>query len=77
MDIDLWLRLGALAEPAMLDRPLAVFREHAGSLSSANKIAARREEFRVRRRHLARAPFAFSIYCLRYLKRMRALRRQP
>jgi hypothetical protein len=53
-----------------------VFRDHAGSLSSANKIAARREEFSVRRRHLAGSPLAFSIYCLRYLKRMRALRRQ-
>jgi glycosyltransferase involved in cell wall biosynthesis len=74
MDIDLWLRLAAIAEPAMLDRTLAVFREHAGSLSSANKIAARKEEFSVRRRHLARAPLAFGIYCLRYLKRMRALR---
>lgn len=76
MDIDLWLRLAALGPPATLDRPLAVFREHAGSVSSANKIAARQEEFDVRRRHLARAPLAFSIYCLRYLKRMRALRRQ-
>jgi glycosyltransferase involved in cell wall biosynthesis len=76
MDIDLWFRLAALGAPATLDRPLAVFREHPGSLSSANKIAARREEFGVRRRHLASAPLAFSIYCLRYLKRMRALRRQ-
>jgi glycosyltransferase involved in cell wall biosynthesis len=77
MDIDLWLRLAAIGAPATLDRPLAVFREHAGSVSSANKIAARREEFSVRRRHCASAPLAFSIYCLRYLKRMRALRRQP
>jgi glycosyltransferase involved in cell wall biosynthesis len=76
MDIDLWLRLAAISAPATLDRPLAVFREHAGSLSSANKIAARQEEFSVRRRHLASSPLAFSIYCLRYLKRMRALRRQ-
>ena len=52
MDIDLWLRLAALAEPATLDRPLAVFRDHAGSVSSANKIKAREEEFRVRRRHM-------------------------
>jgi glycosyltransferase involved in cell wall biosynthesis len=77
MDIDLWLRLAAISAPAILERPLAVFREHAGSLSSANKIKARQEEFSVRRRHLARSPLAFSIYCLRYLKRMRALRREP
>ena len=74
MDIDLWLRLGRIARPATVDRPLAVFREHAGSVSSANKIKARQEEFRVRRRYMCRAPLAFGIYCLRYLKRMRRLR---
>jgi glycosyltransferase involved in cell wall biosynthesis len=74
MDIDLWLRLGKVARPATLDRPLTVFRDHAGSVSSANKIKARQEEFRVRRRYLGEAPLAFGIYCLRYLKRMRALR---
>lgn len=74
MDIDLWLRLAAVATPAMLARPLAVFRDHAGSVSSSNRIAARREEFMVRRRYVWRAPLAFAIYSLRYLKRMRALR---
>jgi glycosyltransferase involved in cell wall biosynthesis len=76
MDIDLWLRLAAVRAPATTERPLAVFREHAGSISSANKIKARQEEFRVRARHMGKSPLAFSIYCLRYLKRMRALRRQ-
>ena len=75
MDIDLWLRLAALSRPATLDRPLAVFRDHAGSVSSANRIKARQEEWRVRRRYAGKAPLAFGIYCLRYLKRMRALRR--
>jgi len=74
MDIDLWLRLGRVARPATIARPLTVFRDHAGSVSSANKIKARREEFQVRRRYLKQAPLAFGIYCLRYLKRMRALR---
>jgi len=74
MDIDLWLRLGALSRPAMVDAVLAVFRDHAGSVSSRNRIAARREEFAVRRRHAGKAPLAFGIWCLRYLKRMRALR---
>ncbi len=74
MDIDLWLRLGAVSRPAMVDRPLTVFRDHAGSVSSANKIKARQEEFQVRRRYLRQAPLAFGIYCLRYMKRMRALR---
>jgi hypothetical protein len=76
MDIDLWLRLAQIARPATIDRPLAVFREHAGSVSSANKIQARQEELRVRRRYFRQAPLAFGIYCLRYLKRMRALRRE-
>jgi glycosyltransferase involved in cell wall biosynthesis len=74
MDIDLWLRLGQVAQPATVDRPLTVFREHAGSVSSANKVKARQEEFAVRRRYLKRAPFAFGIYCLRYIKRMHELR---
>jgi glycosyltransferase involved in cell wall biosynthesis len=74
MDVDLWLRLGQVARPAMLDRALTVFRDHAGSVSSANRIEARQEEFQVRKRYLGRAPLAFGIYCLRYLKRMRALR---
>lgn len=73
MDVDLWLRLGKVARPATLDRPLAVFRDHAGSISSANRIKARREEFAVRRRYMKQAPLAFGIYCLRYMKRMRAL----
>lgn len=74
MDVDLWLRLGQLARPVLLQRPLTVFREHAGSVSSANKLKARQEEFQVRRRYLAKAPLAFALYCLRYLKRTRALR---
>lgn len=76
MDIDLWLRLGMFSAPAPVDAVLAVFRDHAGSVSSRNRIAARREEFAVRRRHAGKAPLAFAIYCLRYLKRMHALRAQ-
>jgi len=75
MDIDLWLRLGAVSRPVMVDEVLAVFRDHAGSVSSSNRIAARREEFAVRRRHAGMAPLAFGVYCLRYAKRMHALRR--
>ena len=75
MDIDLWLRLGRQAQPSLINRPLAVFREHAGSVSSSNKLRARREEFAVRRRHSGAAPFAVLVYCLRYLRRTRALRR--
>jgi GT2 family glycosyltransferase len=73
MDIDLWLRLGATAQPVMIDQPLTVFRDHAGSVSSANRLKARQEEFTVRKRHMDKAPLAFGIYCLRYVKRLRAL----
>ena len=76
MDIDLWLRLGQVARPATIDRALTVFRDHAGSVSSANRAKARQEEFRVRLRYMRRAPLAFGIYCLRYLKRTHALRFQ-
>lgn len=76
MDIDLWLRLGAVARPSTVDRTFTVFRDHAGSVSSANKIKARQEEFGVRRRHMDKAPLAFGVYCLRYMKRMRQLRRE-
>jgi glycosyltransferase involved in cell wall biosynthesis len=76
MDIDLWLRLGQVARPATIDRALTIFRDHAGSVSSANRIKAREEEFQVRRRYMSRAPLAFGIYCLRYLKRMRSLREE-
>jgi len=74
MDIDLWLRLAAHTPPVVLARVLAVFRDHPGSVSSANKLLARQEEWRVRRRHAGRAPLAFALYCLRYLKRTHSLR---
>ncbi len=73
MDIDLWLRLGERATPVMIDQALTVFRDHEGSVSSANRIKARQEEFNVRRRHMDKAPLSFGIYCLRYIKRMRGL----
>ena len=73
MDIDLWLRLGERSTPRMIDQPLTVFRDHVGSVSSSNRLMARREEFTVRRRHMVKAPFSFAVYCLRYLKRMRGL----
>jgi len=75
MDIDLWLRLAAATPPAQLDATLAVFREHAGSISTSNKLRAREEEFRVRKRHAHRAPLAFAVYCMRYLKRIHGVHR--
>lgn len=77
MDIDLWLRLARYTSPLVLQRVLAVFRDHPGSISSSNKLRARQEEWRVRRRYATMAPLAFAIFCLRYLKRTHALRGAP
>ena len=52
MDYDLWLRLGAMADPLLLSRPLAAFRVHSGSISSCGASAALAEEYAVRRRFL-------------------------
>jgi glycosyltransferase involved in cell wall biosynthesis len=48
MDYHLWLRLGALADPKVLNRPLAGFRVHPGSRSIADAGLAYAEEFKVR-----------------------------
>jgi len=76
MDIDLWLRLGQHYLPIQIDAPLTVFREHEGSLSTANKLKARQEEWLVRRSYFAQAPVETALYGLRYLRRMWRLRRE-
>lgn len=53
MDYDLWLRLGKHAEPVQMDEHLAVFRVHAGSVSSANRMAAFEDDWQVRQRHMS------------------------
>lgn len=73
MDWDMWLRLGQLGDPVIINRPLAAFREHAGSVSSANQLAARREERTVRARYWHKAPLAFALYLGRYWRRTRRL----
>lgn len=71
MDYDLWLKLSQLAEPVQLNRPLAAFREHDGSLSTRNKLAAMEEDFRVRLAHAGSAPLARLMHHLRYAVRRR------
>ena len=75
MDIDLWLRMGFKYQPLQIDRPFAVFREHAGSLSTANVLAARAEEWQVRRSHAHHAPLGTLVYALRHLRRTARLKR--
>jgi glycosyltransferase involved in cell wall biosynthesis len=69
MDYDMWLRLGRLSEPLQLDAPLAAFRAHAGSLSTANRPAALREDYRVRRRYIGRSPLAHAYHAVRFVVR--------
>jgi hypothetical protein len=69
MDYDLWLKLAKLANPLQLNTPLAAFREHAGSLSTRNKLAAMREDFAVRMRHTQGTPFLQAMHFMRYCVR--------
>ena len=74
MDYDLWLRIAELADPFQIAMPLAAFREHAGSLSTRNRLAAMREDLQVRLRHASPNPLARAMHLLRYsVRRQRAL----
>ncbi|MBC8018619.1 MAG: glycosyltransferase [Verrucomicrobia bacterium] len=54
MDYHLWLRLGALSDPAIMNRPLSCFCVHGGSRSLAQAEEAYAEEFQVRLEFLKR-----------------------
>lgn len=74
MDYDLWLKLACLSQPAQLDIPLAAFREHEGSLSTRNRLAAMEEDMMVRLAHVGRHPLEKAMHYLRYfVRRQRAL----
>lgn len=74
MDYDLWLKLAAMAVPMQISTPLAAFREHAGSLSTRNRLAAMHEDLQVRLRHASPNPLTRSMHLLRYaVRRQRAL----
>lgn len=73
MDYDLWLRLSSLATPLALPQPLAAFREHAGSLSTRERVQAMREDLQVRLAHTGLDPLARTMHLLRYaVRRQRA-----
>jgi glycosyltransferase involved in cell wall biosynthesis len=76
MDYDLWLRLGRVAEPLQLDRPLSVFREHGGSASSANRMAGFEEDHRIRMRYAPQTPWSLAYHWAHYVWRKRRLKRQ-
>lgn len=73
MDYDLWLRIGRIAEPVQLDEHLAVFRRHAGSLSTANPLASLRDDLAVRMRHVSATPWSRVDCWARYVVRRRRI----
>lgn len=74
MDYDLWLKIARYGEPVQLDEALAAFREHPGSLSTSNRIAAMEEDFRVRLAHAGRNPVELAMHYARFfVRRRRAL----
>lgn len=73
MDYDLWLKLAKRGGPVELNLPLAAFREHAGSLSSSNRLAAMDEDYRVRLSHCSGNPLQMLEHKLRFSIRRRRL----
>lgn len=73
MDYDLWLRLADITPPLQTELPLAAFREHAGSLSTTNRLAAMQEDLQVRLKHAGINPFIRTMHIARYcVRRQRA-----
>ena len=73
MDYDLWLRLAKVSFPIQLDEHLAAFRWHAGSLTSANRLASLRDDFDVRMRHASKTPLSRIFHAAHYFVRRRRL----
>jgi glycosyltransferase involved in cell wall biosynthesis len=73
MDYDLWLKLSKRGLPRELNVPLAAFREHAGSLSSSNRLAAMEEDYKVRILHTGINPLNMLEHKLRYVVRRRRI----
>jgi glycosyltransferase involved in cell wall biosynthesis len=74
MDYDLWLKIAREHEPVQLDEALTAFREHEGSLSTKNRLAAMEEDLRVRLAHAGFDPMGRLLHYARYfVRRQRAL----
>ena len=71
MDYDLWLRLGALGAPITVDKSLACFRFHDGSLSTTETEKAFAEELAIRKEFLCGQPVRFFFHYLYYLVKKR------
>ncbi len=66
MDYDLFLRLGSVCPPMVLDEQLSCFRVHAGSRSVSQSEQAYAEEFRVRMEYLHSKARSTAYYWLDY-----------
>jgi len=74
MDYDLWLRLSLLADPYQLRFPLTAFREHEGSASTANRLAAMHEDLQVRLKYSEHDPLARLLHLARFqIRKLRQL----
>lgn len=69
MDYDMWLRMSMLASPVCVEEYYSCFRRHAGSLSTANALAAFREDHLVRMRYVKAAGELEWLHQLRYIWR--------
>src|SRR5512146_1701623 len=67
MDYDLWLRLGSISEPILLDLQVACFRAHDESRSIARSDLAYDESWRIRKKRLHGHPAKIFFHCLYYL----------
>ena len=71
MDYDLWLKLAEFGDPVVISGALAAFREHSGSLSTYNLLAAMHEDYGVRKEHASCNPINRLEYLARFLVRKR------
>jgi len=55
-----------MANPVQLNFPLTAFREHQGSLSTANRMAALREDLQVRLKYAPHDPLARLLHLARF-----------
>lgn len=75
MDYDLWLKLAEMGDPVVIDGALAAFREHPGSLSTTNRLAAMQEDYAVRKHHVSQNPLVRLEHLARFLVRRRRLQK--
>ena len=68
MDYDLWLRMGAQADPLVLDRVLARFRVHREGKGRRHTLAQFSEQYRVACRYLGGKPLARVMHLLNVIK---------